>query len=120
MSNNKSLPGSPALCLPAVGRCEELYSTEVDLFTHSSLVAAPLAKNLMTAPIEPELTKTPRLIDLTCQALPLKWEQCTWKMELSLIISRTVIIRVKRSSKYSDIYTVHREDGVGRFPWATA
>ena len=57
--------------------------------------------------------------NLTCQAPPLKPERCTSKMELILIISMTVIIRVKRSSKYSDICMVHREDGVGRPPWPT-
>ena len=44
----------------------------------------------------------------------LRRERCTSKMELSLTISMTVIIRVKRSSKYSDICMVHREEGIGR------
>ena len=57
---------------------------------------------------------------LTCQAPPLKRERCTSKMELSLTISMTVIIRVKRSSKYSDICMVHREKGTGRPPGPTA
>jgi len=42
-------------------------------------------------------------IKLTCQAPPLKRERCTSKIELGLIISMTVIIRVKRSSNCGDI-----------------
>jgi hypothetical protein len=44
----------------------------------------------------------------------LKRERCTSKMELSLIISMTVIIRVKHSSMYSNICVVHREEGLDR------
>jgi hypothetical protein len=44
----------------------------------------------------------------------LKRERCTSKMELSLIISMTVIIRVKHSSMYSNICVVHREEGIDR------
>ena len=49
-------------------------------------------------------------------AVLLKRERCTSKVELSLIISMTVIARAKRSSKYSYISMVHREEGIGR-PW---
>jgi len=48
----------------------------------------------------------------------LKRERCTSKVELSLIISMTVIARAKRSSKYSYISMVHREEGIGR-PWTS-
>jgi len=47
-------------------------------------------------------------------AVLLKRERCTSKVELSLIISMTVIARAKRSSKYSYISMVHREEGIGR------
>jgi len=51
-------------------------------------------------------------------AVLLKRERCTSKMELSLIISMTVIIRVKHSSMYSNICVVHREEGIGH-PWTS-
>ena len=79
-----------------------------------------MAKDLLTTLNKPSSINIQRLIRLTCEVPPLKRERCTSKTELSLIISMVLIIRVKRSSKYSDIYTVHREDGVGQFPWATA
>jgi len=47
-------------------------------------------------------------------AVLLKRERCTSKMELSLIISMTVIIRVKHSSMDSNICVVHSEEGIDR------
>jgi hypothetical protein len=105
---------------PSVYRTVHLDSTEVDLLTRSGSVADPMAKNLLTTLGKPSSINVQKPIRLTFKVPPLKREQCTWKMELSLIISRTVIIRVKRSSKYSDISMVHREDGAGRPPRATA
>jgi len=80
-----------------------------------------LRKTSLRLPGKPSSIKVQRLVRPTCQGPPLKGERCTSKMELSLTISMTVIIRVKRSSKYSDICMVHREDGGGRPPpWLTA
>ena len=98
----------------------ELHSTEVDLLTRSGSVADRMANDLLTPSGKPSCIEVQSLIKLTCEVPPLKRERCISKMELSLIISTTVIVLVKRSSKYSAIYMVHREDGVGRPPWTTA
>jgi len=101
-------------------RTAHLDSTEVDLLTRSGSVAYPMAKDLLRIPGEPSSIKAQRLIRLTCEVPPLKRERCTSKMELRLIISMTVIIRVKRSSRCSTTCMVHREDAVGRPAWTTA
>jgi len=93
-----------------------LHAAEVDLLTRSGSAADHIAKNLLTTPGKPLSIKGKKLIRLTCKVPPLKRERRTWKIELVLIIFMTVIIRVKPSSKYSDICMVHREDGADRPP----
>ena len=101
-------------------RTTQLDSTEVDLLARSGSVADSLRNDFATPPGKPSSIKAQRLVRLTCKTPPLKRERCTSKMELRLIISMTVIIRVKRSSRCSTTCMVHREDAAGRPAWTTA
>ena len=86
--------------------------------TRRASAADPLRVEQLSAMPDPKNNSwdVPRLIRrlISNKIAVLRRERCTSKVELSLIISMTVIARAKRSSKYSYISMVHREEGIGR------